>query len=174
MLVPRRSYPPLLGRLLHDRTADKIARVVSRIPRSAATIIPFDVTARVEVLHARQARPNAKAMAGPADAAIREHHRPAMPPGVTPISSLTSYGRAAVAGRVRTVEIRPVERSSVLRAHIHTRAPAGTKVRLRGPVGVGAAGAVMTTPHTSYSTDRQPAWRGGRGDSQKGAPACWR
>ena len=59
-VLPRRSYPPLLGLLLHDRTADKIARVVSRIPRSAATIIPFDVTARVEVLHERQARPNGK------------------------------------------------------------------------------------------------------------------
>src|SRR5260370_31312775 len=33
-VLPRRSYPPLAGRLLHDQTADKIARVVSRIPRS--------------------------------------------------------------------------------------------------------------------------------------------
>ncbi|MBO0815215.1 MAG: APC family permease, partial [Actinobacteria bacterium] len=43
VVLPRRSYPPLLGRLLHDQTADKIARMVSRLPRSAATIIPFDV-----------------------------------------------------------------------------------------------------------------------------------
>jgi len=35
-ILPRRSYSALLGRLLHDRTADKIAEVVSRIPRSAA------------------------------------------------------------------------------------------------------------------------------------------
>jgi roadblock/LC7 domain-containing protein len=161
VVLPRRSYPPLLGRPLHDRTADKIARMVSRIPRSAATIIPFDVTARVEVLHARQARPNAKAMAGPADAAIRDH-RPAMPPGVTPISSLTSYGRATVTGRVHTVEIRPVERNSVLACTVadasgeltalfygRTQIPGlrpGTKVRLRGPVGVSTAGAVMTNP----------------------------
>src|SRR5215467_11455935 len=45
VVLPRRSYPALLGRLLHDQTADKIARVVSRIPRCAATIIPFDVEA---------------------------------------------------------------------------------------------------------------------------------
>jgi hypothetical protein len=32
VVLPRRSSPPLLGRLLHDRTADKIARLVSRIP----------------------------------------------------------------------------------------------------------------------------------------------
>ena len=55
VVLPRRSYAPLLGRLLHDQTADKIARVVSRIPRSAATIIPFDEQARIEVLRERKA-----------------------------------------------------------------------------------------------------------------------
>ena len=54
VILPRRSYSPLLGRFLHDRTADKIARVVSQIPRSAATIIPYDVQSRVEVLHERE------------------------------------------------------------------------------------------------------------------------
>ncbi len=54
VILPRRSYSPLLGRFLHDRTADKIARVVSRIPRSAATIIPYDVQSRLEVLHERE------------------------------------------------------------------------------------------------------------------------
>ena len=32
VLLPRRTYSALLGRLLHDRTADKIAGVISRIP----------------------------------------------------------------------------------------------------------------------------------------------
>jgi amino acid transporter len=49
-VLPRRSYTPLLGRLLHDRTADKIASVVSQIPHAAATIVPFDVRTRVEHL----------------------------------------------------------------------------------------------------------------------------
>ena len=60
VILPRRSFSPLLGRLLHDRTADKIAGAVSRIPRSAATIIPFDVSSRVEVLQQRQAAAAAK------------------------------------------------------------------------------------------------------------------
>jgi hypothetical protein len=94
VLLPRRSTRPLLGRLLHDRTADKIAGVVSRIPRSAAMIIPFDVTARVEVLHEHQGVPNGKAKPGLAHAAVRDHDRPAGPPGVVPISSLTTYRRA--------------------------------------------------------------------------------
>ena len=54
-MLPRRSYSPLLGRLLHDRTADKIAGVVSQVPNAAATIIPFDVQSRLHVLQQRQA-----------------------------------------------------------------------------------------------------------------------
>ena len=53
-VLPRRSYAPLLGRLLHDRTADRIASVVSQIPHAAATIVPFDVRRRVESLAARE------------------------------------------------------------------------------------------------------------------------
>jgi amino acid transporter len=49
-ILPRRGYSPLLGRLLHDRTADRIASVVSRIPHAAATIVPFDVRSRLESL----------------------------------------------------------------------------------------------------------------------------
>ncbi len=52
-VLPRRSYAPLLGRLLHDRTADRMASVVSQIPHAAATIVPFDVRRRVESMAAR-------------------------------------------------------------------------------------------------------------------------
>ncbi|MDR3660884.1 MAG: amino acid permease [Mycobacterium sp.] len=47
VLLPRRSYAPILGRLLHDRTADKISQAVSRIPDAAATIVPYDVQSRI-------------------------------------------------------------------------------------------------------------------------------
>jgi amino acid transporter len=48
VLLPRRTYAPLIGRLLHDRTADKIARAVSLIPDAAATIVPYDVQTRIQ------------------------------------------------------------------------------------------------------------------------------
>src|SRR6202453_2930673 len=48
VLLPRRTYAPLIGRLLHDRTADKIARAVSVIPDAAATIVPYDVQSRIQ------------------------------------------------------------------------------------------------------------------------------
>ncbi|MEB4211382.1 APC family permease [Mycobacterium sp. 94-17] len=47
VLLPRRTYSPLVGRLLHDRTADKIARTISRIPNASAQIVVFDVESRV-------------------------------------------------------------------------------------------------------------------------------
>jgi amino acid transporter len=66
VVLPRRSYSPLLGRLLHDRTADKIANVVSQIPHSAATIIPFDVRSRLQVIRERQESQAAAGTGAPA------------------------------------------------------------------------------------------------------------
>jgi len=162
VLLPRRSTRPLLGRLLHDRTADKIAAAVSRIPRSAAMIIPFDVTARLEVLHQPQPGPNGKPEPAQARPATGGDHQAAAPTGVIPISSLTSNRRATVAGRVHTVEFRPVEGSSILacvitdtsgeltalfygRTHITGLRP-GSNVRLRGTAGITSTGAVMINP----------------------------
>ena len=191
VVLPRRSYSALLGRLLHDRTADKIAAVVSRIPRSAATIIPYDVESRVRVLAERQA---AKAAAGPppihrtlesAHARIGPERRagllkPRTPnqangqrsadadaaaaaAGVIPIGSLRQPGRATVEGRVRVVEIKPVERNSVLACEIsdgtgeltalfygRSHIPGivcSARVRFKGSVGIKADGhPVMINP----------------------------
>ena len=228
VVLPRRSYSPLLGRLLHDRTADKIAAVVSRIPHSAATIVPFDVRSRIEVMHERQvsldaartaapagatgAIPTGEAAAAAAPGAPAEAHgvaaaegaeklppviaapppsplrnllrgrrsrrgapgrpapagervdydRPAPLPGMNPIGSLDKPGRATVAGRVRAVEIRPVERNAVLAVEIsdstgdltalfygRSHIPGivcGSRVRFRGPVGLREGSPVMINP----------------------------
>jgi hypothetical protein len=215
VVLPRRSYSALLGRLLHDRTADKIAAVVSRIPRSAATIVPYDVESRVRVLQERQAAKlavsngaaDAKVRSGeadvaaahgaavkpadgavkPADGAVRRadgalgradgalgqagRRRAAdaaaageslVAPGVTPIGALTKPGRATVEGRIRVVEIRPVERNSVLACEIsdgtgqltamfygRSHIPGivcGGRVRFHGSVGIKDGRPVMTNP----------------------------
>ena len=275
VVLPRRSYSPLMGRLLHDRTADKIAAVVSRIPHAAATIVPFDVQSRLEVLHARQvaqaeraaadkahapalrdeaARKEAAAAAAapPADPAEKpgrdnagretpvapngaagtdrsgpavdpsaalpailhapsglrralrgrrrgadqpppavpaddqaSYDRPAPSAGVNPIGSVLKPGRATVEGRVRAVEIRPVERNSVLavdiadstgdltalfygRSHI-PGVVCGARVRFRGPVGLRPEGPVMTNP--AYELLSGSTTRGTLGeDSSGGTP----
>jgi len=160
VVLPRRSYASVIGRLLHDQTADKIARVVSRIPRSAATILPFDEAARLEVLAERQADRKAKMSVPNGDG--REPARPATRPGVTPIGAVTHNGKATVEGRIHSTEIRPVEHSCVLaclvtdgtgeitalfygRTHIPGVEP-GSRIQLRGRVGVGQTGTVMINP----------------------------
>jgi amino acid transporter len=209
VVLPRRSYSALLGRLLHDRTADKLAAVISPLPRSAATIIPYDVEKRVRVLQERQAVkvPSAEAKVTSAqakdaaeqqvtseEAAVAESHgtdakpgretpvpevqglvkseRPgqadgqASPadsePAVTPIGSLSKPGRYVVEGRIRVVEIKPVERNSVLacvisdstgeltalfygRSHI-PGVVCGARIRFRGSVGYRNGRPVMTNP----------------------------
>ena len=227
MILPRRSYSALLGRLLHDRTADKIAAAVSRIPRSAATIVPYDVPSRVAVLQERQAarstaanaaakaaktaakaqRPGAAGgtggtsgwpqpvvVSGPAPtgadtvgdtaadtaveqaASVAELDREgdvaaahslfgktgaATSPGVTAIGAV-SGGKVAVEGKVRVVEIRPVERNSVLAVEINdstgnltamfygrSHIPGlicGARVRFSGSVGLKGGHPVMINP----------------------------
>ena len=202
-ILPRRSFSPLLGRLLHDRTADKIAGVVSRVPNAAATIIPFDVQNRVHVLHERQAVDDGQAPASvttppgpPADGSAADgsaaepqdvqgvqaaepavtpgggkpdplpgagsYDRPVPPPNVTPIGSLHQRGKAIVEGRVRVVEIRSVERNSVLACEISDSTGdltvlfygrsriaglmCGSRVRFRGPVGFKGGAPIMVNP----------------------------
>jgi hypothetical protein len=151
VILPRRSYSPLLGRLLHDRTADKIAAAVSRIPRSAATIVPYDVPGRVAVLQAKHAGAKAgkvahtpaavvvsepappKRSTGPLASTVEElaresdvakaHSVPSQSgngaaPGVAAIGTVTG-GKVTVEGKVRVMEIRPVERNSVLAVEIN-------------------------------------------------------
>jgi amino acid transporter len=225
VILPRRSFSPLLGRLLHDHTADKMAGAVSRIPNAAAVVIPFDVQNRIHVLQERQAarerKPGQAVLAvadgGQADAtalsaqrpdpaaetaAVSQaddpardqakprgvprsgrrkapadsppagapeqlpgagtYDRPIPPPGVDPIGSLRQPGRATVEGRVRVLEIRPVEQNSVLMAEIsdstgdltamfygRSKIPGlmcGSKVRFRGTVGFREGAPVMVNP----------------------------
>jgi amino acid transporter len=185
VVLPRRSYSALLGRLLHDRTADKIAAVVNRIPRSAATIVPYDVDSRVRVLQARQALAKATAAPSAADdaadgrriaaeeVAVAVDSDPAaaadlpgngrpVTPGVSPISTVNRPGRTVIEGRIRVVEIRQVERNSVLACEIsdgtgeltalfygRSHIPGlvcGARVRLRGAVGIHDGRRVMINP----------------------------
>ena len=160
VVLPRRSYATLFGRLLHDQTADKIARVVSRIPRSAATIIPFDEQARIEVLRERKAVGKVRVPALAANG--REHERPVLRPGITPMASAAQNGKVTVEGRVHSLEIRPVEHSCVLaclvtdatgeitalfygRTHIPGVEP-GSRIQLHGRVGIRETGTVMINP----------------------------
>jgi amino acid transporter len=112
VLLPRRTYAPLLGPLLHDRTADKIARAVSRVPDAAATIVPYDVQSRIkeafpEGLEQRIAREVDKVQARISrgdDQDVEAYEHPVRPPAVIAVEGLIPGQRATIEGRVSQVE----------------------------------------------------------------------
>ncbi len=200
VVLPRRGYAPLLGRLLHDRTADKIAGMISQVPNSAATIIPFDVESRVHLLHGRQTAPlggqaddparlGDAVPAGTGNGAQAGGERPAAavlpqegpkPPQAGPaapdgpagpaadgtelcaIAQVVGARKATVEGRVRSVEIHPVENSYVFDATVADETGTlvakfygrrsipgfepGARVRLAGKVSMREGGPAMINP----------------------------
>ena len=112
VLLPRRTYAPLLGRLLHDRSADKIARAISVIPDAAATIVPYDVESRIreaypDVLEHRVGRKLDKVgewLSRDQQDDIDEYEHPERPPSVITVAGLIPGHRATFEGRVNEVE----------------------------------------------------------------------
>jgi amino acid transporter len=112
VLLPRRTYAPLLGRLLHDRTADKISRAVSLIPDAAATIVPYDVQSRIkeafpERFEQRIGRELDKVEAWVSedeDQDVDEYEHPERPTSVITVAGLIPGQRATFEGRVSQVE----------------------------------------------------------------------
>ena len=50
LLVPRRTYTPVVGRLLHRGTGEVLAKALDHLPNVAVTILPFDVERAVAEL----------------------------------------------------------------------------------------------------------------------------
>jgi hypothetical protein len=111
VLLPRRTYAPLLGRLLHDRTADKVARAVSLVPDAAATIVPYDVESRIKDAYPddfehRVARglDKVEAWISQDDQEIDAYEHPVRSPSVITVAGLIPGQRATFEGRVNQVE----------------------------------------------------------------------
>ena len=112
VLLPRRTYAPLIGRLLHDRTADKIARAVSLIPDAAATIVPYDVQTRIqeaypERFEQRMTRELDKVetwVSRGEDQDIEAYEHPDPSRSVITVAGLIPGQRATFEGRVSEVE----------------------------------------------------------------------
>jgi amino acid transporter len=129
LLLSRRTYGPLLGRILHDHTADDIARAISQQPRVVATIIPFDVDGLIErrrkqiaaaahgapdsavaVETTRDFAPTLAEVAVKVEAAQSEGLLETVAPSTVPkhIDELNWRGRATVSGVVRSVRMAAV------------------------------------------------------------------
>jgi amino acid transporter len=185
VLLPRRSFRRISQRLLHDRTADRVAEAVGRIPHVAATIVPFDTTlphdavARIEEYQrAAQQEPAlpehaeapaaGSAKAGPPKAVLR-------PDGTTPIGSAQWRERVTVRGRIKLVQVGTVGGRSLevqlfddsggmrLLFFGRTRIPGlepGTELRATGRVGEYKGHLALANPR--YELIRVPSATAGR------------
>jgi amino acid transporter len=123
VLLPRRTFRAFSQHVLHDRTADRIAEAVSRIPHVAATIVPFDTTLDREAIERieesqveasrepalstsaqpeppRNGRAATKSLAA-ATATLEADARE----GIVPIGSIAWKQKVTVEGRVQAVQV---------------------------------------------------------------------
>jgi amino acid transporter len=116
VLLPRRTFKRISQRLLHDRTADRIAEAVGRIPHVAATIVPFDTTLSSDAVRRIEHRQEEAAKAPPllgiatlagADTSNGRSAHPCGPraDGTTPIGSVQWRQKVVVEGRVKLVQV---------------------------------------------------------------------
>jgi hypothetical protein len=132
VLLPRRLYSWGWGHLLHDRTADRLAAVVGRLPHANATIVPFQLTKM------RPTRRNAKAnlKATPKKRAREVERSEDLVPveGVLPIGAIEWRHKARIAGRVTSVEVQPWRGAQVLSCTLVDRTGSVTLVFTRREV----------------------------------------
>ncbi len=119
VLLPRRSFGSAWQRLLHDRTAERIAAGLSPVPHVSATIVPFNVgdvvsrrpqwlrSAALRALGAAEPTGQepvggkARILSEP-DAALARRAG-----GTVPIGAVQWRHRVSVAGRIHSVRVQP-------------------------------------------------------------------
>jgi RecG-like helicase len=131
--LPRRSYSKFLGWLLHDQTAEDIARPISQLERVVATIVPFDVekiiSGQAVLVHPEHKKSEVK-VETPArilsvftktpstnldkKASAVSHYSE----NILPIGKITWRNRAKVQGRVNSIKSAPVSSSPYVEVEI--------------------------------------------------------
>lgn len=131
LLLPRRSYSPFLGKLLHDQTAEEIARPISQLPRVVATIVPFDVARIIAGKEIEVHEGHESVVKGAAPKAPIVPPNPKIQPAtvvsykssepvshyaekMTPIGKITWRNRAHVQGRVTSIRSAPIGTSPMV------------------------------------------------------------
>ncbi len=128
LLLPRRSYSGVLGRLLHDQTAENIAAPISQLSRVVATIMPFDVSKMISgksivienhkeetLVVAKPAATKVEVQSlAPQSAEPVSHYAE----NVTPIGNITWRKRAHIQGRVTSIRTAPSGSAPVINVEI--------------------------------------------------------
>ena len=135
LLLPRRSYSKVLGWLLHDQTAEDIARPISQLERVVATIVPFDVEKIISGHSSWQAPIEKKSSKKSTEQTpVRAQSAFTQPPvatqdkksepvshyaeNLTPIGNITWRKRAHVQGRVNSIKAAPSGSSPVVEVEV--------------------------------------------------------
>ncbi len=103
ILLPRRGFTTGWRRILHDRTADRIAAAVSNLPHANATIVPFQLTGATPRLKTRSL--DRMTPRRPRGEARQESDLTPSVAGSTPIAEVRWRDRVKVAGRVRSIRV---------------------------------------------------------------------
>ena len=135
LLLPRRSYSKVLGWLLHDQTAEDIARPISQLERVVATIVPFDVEkiisgqsswkapaeskSAIKTKVETPARVQSSLIKSPT-AAVNNSSEPVShyAENITPIGSIAWRKRAHVQGRVSSIKSAPSGSSPLVEVEV--------------------------------------------------------
>ena len=104
VVMPRRAFRTGWQRILHDRTADRIAAVVSQLPHANATIVPFQLSSvpaqhRAIALLERTGTHHTRPVVREGDGETSKIS------GTTPIVEAQWRDRVHVAGRIRSVRV---------------------------------------------------------------------
>jgi amino acid transporter len=126
LLLPRRAYRGFLGRLIHDQTAEEIARPISQLPRVVATIVPFDIDKMisgispvqhapevVEVIEKSELPARAQSTWLQSNAPISHYEEK-----VLPIGKISWRKRAHVTGRVTAIRPAAMDSAPTLEVEI--------------------------------------------------------
>jgi amino acid transporter len=126
VLIPRLEYDKVWHRLVHDRTADRLAATLSALPHCNVTIVPYHL-ARSDAVPQLLSPPRdtgdgsggrsrgRRARGGPGRADLAGLR---LPPDRIPIAELTFRQRAKVAGRVYSVRVQPWSGIAVLELNL--------------------------------------------------------
>jgi amino acid transporter len=104
VVMPRRAFKTGWQRILHDRTADRIAAAVSQLPHANATIVPFQLSSapaqhRAIALLERTGTHRTRPVVREGDGETSKIS------GTTPIVEAQWRDRVRVAGRIRSVRV---------------------------------------------------------------------
>jgi amino acid transporter len=118
VLLPRRAFHSRLARVLHDRTADRIADAVGGVAHVAATIVPFNLeAARRRRFRQHTVRPDAARRKPLRSSGVdRELARRAT--GTIPIGDVAWRTRVRVAGRIRSLRVQTAKGTANLECEI--------------------------------------------------------